>query len=114
MSQKTFNTRIINKHDTEENWQKAVNFIPKKGELIVYDAEIDANGNKLSLPSDRVTPYLYSRFKMGNGVDTVNNLPFISGECCILTDTVTKDLYQLYISEGNLNIAKLIYEDSRD
>mgnify|MGYP004629050933 CR=1 FL=1 len=38
---KTLQTRIIHKHDTEENWKKATNFIPKQGELIVYD--IDSN-----------------------------------------------------------------------
>jgi hypothetical protein len=28
-SNNTLNARLINKHDTEENWLKAVNFIPK-------------------------------------------------------------------------------------
>ena len=55
-------TRIINKHDTEENWLKATNFIPKKGELIVYD--VDATHN-------------YERIKMGDGSTLVKNLPFI-------------------------------------
>ena len=31
--------RIINKHDTEENWNKAVNFAPLLGETIVYDPD---------------------------------------------------------------------------
>ena len=39
MAEKQFNTRIINKHDIAANWAKATNFIPKKGELIVYDAD---------------------------------------------------------------------------
>jgi len=29
MDEKMFNTRIIHKHDTQANWEKAVNFIPK-------------------------------------------------------------------------------------
>lgn len=62
MAEKNLNTRIINKHDTEENWLKAANFIPKAGELIVYD--IDSNHN-------------YERIKMGDGITNVNNLPFI-------------------------------------
>ena len=33
------NTRIQLKHDTETNWNKAVNFIPKAGEMIIYDAD---------------------------------------------------------------------------
>ena len=59
--EKNMNTRIQHKHDTEANWNKAVNFIPKTGELIVYD--IDEN-------------YNYSRFKIGDGVRTINNLEF--------------------------------------
>jgi hypothetical protein len=36
------NSRIQHKHDITENWDKAVNFIPKAGEIIVYD---DGMGN---------------------------------------------------------------------
>ena len=53
--------RIIHKHDIEENWNKATGFIPKQGEIIVYD--IDDN-------------YNYERFKIGDGNTTVVNLPF--------------------------------------
>lgn len=59
--EKNMNTRIQHKHDTEANWNKAVNFIPKAGELIVYD--IDEN-------------YNYARFKIGDGVRTINDLEF--------------------------------------
>lgn len=61
MSEKRFNTRVINKHDTEENWLKAVNFIPMMGELIIYDID-DA--------------YAYERFKIGDGHTVVSSLPF--------------------------------------
>lgn len=53
--------RIIHKHDTEENWKKAVNFIPKKGEIIIYDID-----NKIN----------YQRLKIGDGVTVVSELPF--------------------------------------
>lgn len=36
MANKEIKTRIQNKNDTSENWAKAVNFIPLKGEIIVY------------------------------------------------------------------------------
>ena len=62
MAEKNLNTRIINKHDTEENWLKATNFIPKAGEMIIYDA--DTNN---PLP----------RMKIGDGVGYVNDLEFI-------------------------------------
>lgn len=48
---------ITLKHDTAENWAKAKNFIPNKGEVIIYD--------------DMDPP-----FKIGDGVRNVNDLPF--------------------------------------
>ena len=54
-------TRIRQKHDTAANWASAVNFTPMAGELIVYDAD------------DTTT---YPRFKVGNGQDNINDLPF--------------------------------------
>ena len=62
MANKELQSRIIHKHDVAENWSKAENFIPKQGELIVYDT--DSN-------------YTYERFKIGDGVTLVNNLPFM-------------------------------------
>ena len=61
MAEKNINARIIQKHDTEANWSKAVNFIPKQGELIVYDKD---------------SIYDYERFKIGDGITNVNDLPF--------------------------------------
>ena len=61
MTEKNIKSRIVHKHDTEENWLKAVNFIPKHGELIIYDK--DAN-------------YDYVRLKIGDGVTNVNSLFF--------------------------------------
>ena len=63
MAEKTLNTRIQMKTDTEENWLKATNFIPKNGEIIIY--AIDATHN-------------YQRVKVGNGTKKVNELPFIN------------------------------------
>ena len=60
--EKKLSTRIVHKHDIEANWLKAVNFVPKQGELVVYD--IDDN-------------YNYERVKIGDGVTTVSDLPFI-------------------------------------
>ena len=61
MSEQTFNTRIVHKHDIEVNWNKAVNFVPKAGELIVYDADENYN---------------YPRLKLGDGIKKVVELPF--------------------------------------
>lgn len=73
MADKTINTRIQLKNDTEENWRKAgpkgdnPGFIPRKGELIIYNAETGANVDEARR---------FPRFKVGDGVTTVVNLPF--------------------------------------
>lgn len=67
MADKQIKTRILQKHDVAANWAKATNFIPKKGELIIYDAEYNTSGVE-------TTPV---RFKIGNGSATVNALPFV-------------------------------------
>ena len=54
--------RIRHKHDTEENWLKATNFIPLLGEMIVYDPDAS---------------YSYARIKIGDGVNVVSALPFL-------------------------------------
>ena len=65
MSEIIIKTRIVHKHDTEENWNNTVNFIPKNGELIIYDA--DAN-------------HQYKRMKIGDGVTNVKLLDFVNDE----------------------------------
>lgn len=62
MSEKNILSRVQHKHDIEANWIKAVNFIPKKAELIVYDPDENFD---------------YSRTKIGDGIKNVNDLPFI-------------------------------------
>ena len=39
MANSQIKTRIIHKHDTEANWNLATNFIPKQGEIIIYDKD---------------------------------------------------------------------------
>ena len=76
---KIINTRISQKHDFEYNWiNSASEFIPRVGELIVYEVEVDKEGNLLTqLPEGRTEPYTYSRMKIGDGITSVENLPFI-------------------------------------
>ena len=68
MATKTLNGRVISKHDIEENWWLAKNFIPQAGEIIIYDP--DEN-------------YYYSRLKIGDGVQNVNDLPFLIQELTV-------------------------------
>ena len=95
MSEKTLsNIRIVNKHDTESNWLKATGFIPKKGELIVYDKD---------------STYNYERFKIGDGSTVVSSLPFadankvdkVSGKGLSTNDYTTTEKNKLAgIAEG--------------
>lgn len=62
MGRVEINTRVINKHDTEANWNSHPSFIPDKSEIIVYDKDDNYN---------------YPRVKIGDGVTTVVALPFI-------------------------------------
>ena len=58
MSEKKLFTRIQQKMDTKANWDKATNFVPLKGEIIVYS---DLN-----------------EMKVGDGTTLVKDLPFIT------------------------------------
>ena len=65
---KVLNGRIVNKHGTYSDWAAATNFVPMKGELIVFqpsDEEI-AEGKILN-------------FKIGNNISTAksDDLPFL-------------------------------------
>ena len=56
-------SRLVQKHDIEANWNKAVNFRPLAGELIVYDVDSE---------------HRYPRLKVGDGKTLVMDLPFFS------------------------------------
>ena len=65
-AEKNITSRIQQKHDTAANWANATTFIPKKGEIVIYDAEYNTSGVQTQAV----------RFKIGDGSKTVNNLPF--------------------------------------
>ena len=65
------NKRIIHKHDIEANWLKATGFIPKDGEIIVYDAD---------------AAHSHPRVKIGDGATAINALPFLGAEKANKTD----------------------------
>lgn len=71
MANKTYQGRIVQKHDTSTNWAKATNFIPLKGEIIIYD---DLN-----------------KIKIGDGTTNVNSLKF----------TNNKQVVEIILSEPN-------------
>ena len=97
------NARVAQKHDTEANWKKAVNFIPLAGEIIVYDE------------GDGSAP----RFKVGNGVlqadgktvsgTNINNLPFVATSGT--NNLATSDADGLMSKEDKQFINKLYVTD---
>lgn len=78
-TEKNVNARVVFKHDTEANWKLAINFIPKAGELIIYDKD---------------SSHSYDRFKIGDGITKVNDLPFgITPDPLTVSETPTTDEY---------------------
>lgn len=78
-TQVNIKSRIIFKHDTEANWKLAKNFIPKAGELIIYDKD---------------SSHSYDRFKIGDGKTKVNDLSFgITPDPLTVSDAHTTDEY---------------------
>ena len=61
--------QITFKHDLSVNWAKAINFIPKIDELILYDGVME-NENYVELP----------RLKRDDGVTKLKGLPFLDSE----------------------------------
>lgn len=66
-TEKEFRARLQQKHGTAEDWSKAENFVPKVGEIVVYD-KYDKEGNQVA---DEV------KMKIGDGITNVKELPFL-------------------------------------
>lgn len=77
---RTLNLRIINTHDTEANWNLCTTFIPKAGEILVYDVDESHD---------------YERFKIGDGIKTIVDLPF----------TIDNTLESIFNIENNIMYA---------
>ena len=69
---KTLNARMVQKHDTETNWKKATNFIPKQAEIVIYDKD---------------AAHDYIRLKIGDGTTAINALPFTTDASAIFVST---------------------------
>ena len=101
MSSKSVKGVIIPRHDTAINWSMATNFIPKKGELIVYDIDTTTYDKTVTIggksypvkSSDKV------RFKFGDGETNVNVLPFATTEVD-LTGYATEEWVREYVRKN--------------
>lgn len=81
---KTYKTRIQNKIDTTENWNKAQNFKPLKGEIIIY-----------------ADPGVSPKIKIGDGNTLVGDLPFSGAELEAIPNEEIDEICGQLIEYGN-------------
>lgn len=115
MANKTFQGRIVQKHDTKANWDKATNFVPLKGEIIVYDdlkkIKIGDGATKIgSLAFINDLDTLAAIAKTGNYND-LKNKPTIPTKLSNLTDDVVSGKY-LSLTGGTMTANGKITMDS--
>ena len=82
----TIPARIIHMHDIEANWNQIPEFIPKCGELIVYDPD---------------TTHKTPRFKIGDGITKIADLPFGADDALNVIATWENDIG--YIDGGKIS-----------
>lgn len=85
MSERLLKIRIVHKHDIEERWNEKGIFIPKQGEIIVYD---------------RDEQYSYERMKIGDGITSISELPFVTH----LSQSELDNAIQNSLKNGNYSI----------
>ena len=81
---KILQTRVQNKHDTTANWEKATNFIPLAGEIIVYD---DLN-----------------QIKIGDGQKHLSELPFLDGKVKTINNIEPDENGNIEVNIDNVKI----------
>ena len=77
---------LIPRHDTAINWSKAANFVPNKGELIVFDA--DATSVSYTIAN----------------VTTTKTMKNKDGSTGTLTECDSSTQVRLKVGDGNLNV----------
>lgn len=92
MGYTTLKARIAPKHDVEANWNKATQFVPLKGEIIIYE------------PDDQ---HAYARQKIGDGKTLVKNLPFINTKIGTADTNEVLDKIE-YLTEADIPAAPIM------
>ena len=93
MANNTVKTRIQLKNDTEQNWERAKNFVPLRGEVIIYLAD---------------DTHPFSRLKVGDGTTNVIDLPFIGGGG-VLAHKLTFGAGGEYVFDGSQDVNVPVY-----
>lgn len=98
MNTKIFeNTRLCPKGDTEANWNKATGFVPLDKEIIIYKPD---------------EMHSTARFKVGDGVTVVQDLPFAGADMAVIEQLINEkgELLIGYID----NAVKFLDEKTKD
>ena len=111
----TINTRIKIKHDTTENWNNAIGFIPLPGEIIVYD-DYEIKTYTVEEYGEIVTKTVQiPNIKVGTGNAYVQDLAFV--------DEKTRDILMEHIHNHDIHVTlqekvfwnnKINVDDSED
>ena len=92
----TINARIQLKHDTTANWNNTANFIPKAGEVIIYDDyEVKTYTVKEYGQTIEKTVSI-PNIKIGTGNAYVQDLPFV--------DEQTREMLLDHINNQNIHV----------
>ena len=91
---KTLKTRIVHKHASEAEWSSS-SLIPMQGELIIYDADNN---------------YTYGRFKIGDGVHTVAELPFTTD--AIMAQMIATEAYVTNLINQKSQVQIITWEEN--
>lgn len=73
LADKYYNVRIKLRNDSHENWNKQKTLIPFDGEIIIYDILKNEEAERINKE-----PIPYQLIKIGNGYQTLEELPFIN------------------------------------
>lgn len=102
------NARIAHKTDTTERWNSKINFIPLRGEIIVYsdhEQVDDGYENKINIPG----------IKIGDGNAYLIDLPFLGSDSRYdaiyqeLREHINNDYAHVTLEEKNFWNNKLNY-----
>lgn len=89
----TYQTRVMSKHDTTENWNNAAGFVPLPGEIIIYD---DYKTITYEDHGETITKNIPG-IKIGNGNAYVQDLAFI--------DDGLRDRLMAHIDNQEIHVA---------
>ena len=109
----TINTRIQLKHDTTENWNNAVGFIPKPGEVIIYD-DYEIKNYTIEEYGEIIEKTVFiPNIKIGTGNAYVQDLAFVDEETRkILLDHISNQDIHVTLQEKEFWNNKINIDDA--